>query len=248
MWIPGQGGSSGDIGFFVHEQHEKHKKWQFMPVGEASPFGQYGHFHQTKAYMRHLLLFFLLLLLASCAAYTRHQLDRHYGVADPARFGPPISKSFKVSYRRDVKPITDSRCTVCHGCFDAPCQLQMGSYEGITRGASKEKIYDEFRLLMMAPTRLFTDAQDNPQWRQKGFVPVLNERHADPVADLEASVMANLLQLKKHHVFPTSGVLPAGRYDFELYREQICPALEEFPDYAKEFKKALNTTRHKSMP
>lgn len=184
--------------------------------------------------MRNLLLFSLLLLLASCAAYTRHQLDQRYGVANPARFDHPITLPSSVTYRRDVKPITDSRCAVCHGCFDAPCQLQMGSYEGITRGASKEKIYNDLRLSMMAPTRLFTDAHDNSQWRLKGFVPVLNERTADTVTNREASVMTKMLQLKKQHLFPKSGLLPAGRFDFDLYRKESCPALEEFSDYAKD--------------
>ncbi|MBT9100176.1 fatty acid cis/trans isomerase [Methylovulum psychrotolerans] len=184
--------------------------------------------------MRKLLLCLLLLLLASCAAYTRYQLDQQYGAADPARFGHPISTASAVSYRRDVKPITDSRCAVCHGCFDAPCQLQMGSYEGITRGASKEKIYSDLRLSMMAPSRLFTDAQTNQQWRLRGFTPVLNERQPDPATNREASVMAKLLQLKKRHDFPKAGLLPAGRFDFSLYRDQACPALEEMADYAKD--------------
>ncbi len=188
---------------------------------------------QAKAIVRNLLLFLVLWLLASCAAYTRYQLDQQYGIADPARFDQPATTVANVSYRRDVKPITDSRCAVCHGCFDAPCQLQMGSYEGITRGASKQKIYDGVRWSMMAPTRLFSDAQDNKQWRLKGFVPVLNERHADPVTNREASVMANMLQLKKQHLFPKAGLLPAGRYDFDLYSEHTCPALEEFADFAK---------------
>lgn len=185
-------------------------------------------------YMRNLLVFSVLLLLASCAAYTRHQLDQRYGVADPARFEHPSIIPSPISYRRDVKPITDSRCTVCHGCFDAPCQLQMGSYEGITRGASKEKIYDDLRLSMMAPTRLFTDAQDNSQWRLKGFEPVLNERKPDPVANREASVMARMLQLKKQHLFPKSGLLPDGRFDFSLYREESCPAIEVFDGFAED--------------
>ncbi len=185
--------------------------------------------------MRNSLLFLLLILLASCTAYTRYQLDQQYGTTDPSRFDHAIiATAANISYRRDVKPITDSRCTVCHGCFDAPCQLQMGSYEGITRGASKEKIYDELRLTMMKPTRLFTDAENNQQWRLKGFTPVLNERHADPVTNREASVLANMLQLKKQHLFPTTGLLPADRYDFDLYRKQSCPALEEFAAFAKE--------------
>ena len=64
-----------------------------------------------------------------------------------------------------MKPITDNRYAVCHGCFDAPCQLQMGSYEGITRGASKKIVYDALRAIQMAPTRLFVDGQNNAEWR-----------------------------------------------------------------------------------
>jgi len=184
--------------------------------------------------MGKFFLLCLLWLLASCAAYTRHELDQRFGKADPARFDTvPVSAS-NITYRRDVKAITDNRCAVCHGCFDAPCQLQMGSFEGISRGASKEKVYDELRWLMMNPSRLFTDAQTNKQWRLKGFTPVLNERHEDPATNLEASVMAKLLKLKKAHEFPKAGLLPSERYDFDLFREESCPALEEVDDFAKE--------------
>ncbi|MDO9104863.1 MAG: fatty acid cis/trans isomerase [Methylovulum sp.] len=180
------------------------------------------------------MLFLVALLLASCTNYARHQLDQRYGLANPARFDHPLSIPSAVSYRRDVKPITDSRCAVCHGCFDAPCQLQMGSYEGITRGASKEKVYDDLRLSMMAPTRLFTDAQSNAGWRLKGFSPVLNERHADTVANQEAGVMARLLKLKSQQLFPKAGLLSAERFDFSLYRAESCPTIEEFDGYAKQ--------------
>jgi hypothetical protein len=111
--------------------------------------------------MGKFFLLCLLWLLASCAAYTRHELDQRFGQADPARFDNLPVSAANITYRRDVKAITDSRCAVCHGCFDAPCQLQMGSFEGISRGASKEKIYADLRLLMMNPTRLFTDAQNH---------------------------------------------------------------------------------------
>ena len=40
-------------------------------------------------------------------------------------------------YPPEVKPIIENRCMVCHGCYDAPCQLKMEAYEGIQRGASQ---------------------------------------------------------------------------------------------------------------
>lgn len=185
--------------------------------------------------MRHVLLFAVFCLLAGCAAYTGLQLDQRFGTANPARFDkelpPPGSPQAAVDYWRDVKPITDNRCAVCHGCFDAPCQLQMGSYEGITRGGNKTKVYD-MRLLAAEPSRLFQDAQSNAEWRRKGFHPVLNER--EPEANLEAGLMARMLKLKSQHPFQEGQPLPADRFDFTLDRKQQCPSIEEFDGFAGE--------------
>jgi hypothetical protein len=35
-----------------------------------------------------------------------------------------------------------NRCVVCHGCYDAPCQLKLRTFDGIARGASDDKVYD----------------------------------------------------------------------------------------------------------
>jgi hypothetical protein len=43
-----------------------------------------------------------------------------------------------VSFLNDVKPVLDSRCVVCHSCYNAACQLKLGSYEGVDRGGSKD--------------------------------------------------------------------------------------------------------------
>jgi len=44
---------------------------------------------------------------------------------------------------------------VCHGCYDAPCQLKMSSIEGIERGASSEKVYVSARVHPAPLTRIF---------------------------------------------------------------------------------------------
>jgi len=30
-----------------------------------------------------------------------------------------------VSYQKQIRPILERRCVVCHGCYDAPCQLKL---------------------------------------------------------------------------------------------------------------------------
>jgi hypothetical protein len=56
---------------------------------------------------------------------------------------------------------------VCHACYDAPCQLKLGSSEGIDRGANPDEVYDALRLRQADPTRLFEDAQTTAAWRDE---------------------------------------------------------------------------------
>jgi hypothetical protein len=125
--------------------------------------------------MIRIMLMTLLALIVGCTLVARRTLDEHYGKPNPERFDVPVA-SQKISYRSDIQPILDRRCVVCHGCYDAPCQLKLSVWEGVARGASKEKVYDGGRLVEAAPTRLFVDAQTASEWRSRGFHPVLNER------------------------------------------------------------------------
>jgi len=192
--------------------------------------------------MRKLAFLISLVALASCATYYGFRLDERYGPADPARYDRPAAGPAPIDYARAVKPILDGRCVVCHGCYDAPCQMNLASYQGMTRGASKNKVYDSARLLAAEPTQLFFDAQSNAEWRKKGFYPVLNERALTPEANREASVLYRLLMLKRAHPLPATAELPKERFDFSLDRSQQCPAVEEmdrfeerFPDWGMPF-------------
>lgn len=84
-------------------------------------------------------------------------------------FTPPANK---VDYLHEVRPVLVKRCVVCHSCYNSPCQLKFSSWEGLERGASKEKIYNAARLKTMEPSRLLIDAHSTEQWRQKGFYSV----------------------------------------------------------------------------
>jgi hypothetical protein len=175
-----------------------------------------------------------LAALAGCMSLARHSLDERYGLADAARFDTPPVAAAGPSYRSEVQPILDRRCVVCHACYDAPCQLELGAWEGIARGASKEKVYHSSRLLEAPPTRLFVDAQTASQWRERGFFPVLNERTPGPEADLAASVFYRMLDLKRKHPLPEDPVLP-GSFDFSLDRAQQCARIEEFDPFEAAF-------------
>jgi len=148
---------------------------------------------------------------------------------------PPglVAEVHPPDYWNEVKPVLDARCTVYHGCDDAPCQLNLSAHEGLVRGANKTVVYDPGRLLAIAPTRLFEDAHAVAQWRKMGFFPVLNEGAPVKDAQGEASVMARMLQLKRDHPQPKASPLPAS-FDFSLDRDQFCATPDTLHRFAKE--------------
>jgi len=108
----------------------------------------------------------------------------------PVVFNPP---NRTIDYQKEVKPVLDKRCVVCHSCYNSPCQLKMDSFEGLDRGASKKAIYNAFRLRTMDPTRLFTDAQTTEEWRKKEFFSVTNSSAS---ANLNDSILMQLIYHK----------------------------------------------------
>jgi len=88
---------------------------------------------------------------------------------------PPVAIKIPtrtIDYLTEVKPLLEKRCTVCHSCYNSPCQLKLDSFEGVDRGATKRAIYNAARLKSMEPTRLFTDAKTTGEWRKKEFFSV----------------------------------------------------------------------------
>lgn len=88
-----------------------------------------------------------------------------------ASASPDVSSLEKDFYSRRVQQIFDDRCLACHSCFNAPCQMNLQSYEGFERGASKLNVYDGTRMKSVNPTRLWVDAHGK-EWRKKGFFDV----------------------------------------------------------------------------
>jgi hypothetical protein len=127
-----------------------------------------------------LLRFMMVLIITGCAAKALPPVP----VKIPTR---------TIDYLKEVKPILDKRCTVCHSCYNSPCQLKLDSYEGADRGATKQAVYNASRLSSMDPTRLFIDAQSTGEWRKKEFFSVTESTVAKGLND---SIMIQMLSHK----------------------------------------------------
>jgi hypothetical protein len=132
------------------------------------------------------------------------------------------------TYPAAINPIIEQRCMVCHGCYDAPCQLKLDAWAGLQRGASKAKVYDGTRLRTSNLTRLFVDAQTNAGWRDKGFYPMLPEKPS------QREVMRGMLELKQRHPLPAGDRLPDS-FALGLDRSQQCPKPGEFETFAGDY-------------
>jgi hypothetical protein len=130
-----------------------------------------------------------------------------------------------VSYR-EVQPVLEQRCVVCHGCYDAPCQLLLSSHAGIERGGTKEPVYSASRLVAKDPTRLGIDAQATAQWRERGFFSVLE-------GSGQQALLLRMLALGRAHPIAAGEKLPA-EVALEIDRPLHCPATgAEFEDYER---------------
>lgn len=181
----------------------------------------------------------MAVLLVSCATLDnseRQALDKAFGTSQvETRVNPlPLNTTETVNYLSNVRPVLERRCVVCHACYDAACQLKLTSAEGIERGASKGSVYG-VRIADANPTRLHLDELDTASWRSRGFHPVLNERTQTPTANLEASLMNRMLELKSENPLPVASnkLLPKGQLRVGLNNSGHCPTVEQFPHYAE---------------
>jgi hypothetical protein len=131
-----------------------------------------------------------------------------------------------VSYQRDIQPIFTAKCVACHACYDSPCQLNLGSGEGASRGGHKLPVYNGVRVKAQQPTRLFLDADGDAAWRRKGFHSVLKAEGN------QAALMARMLELGRSQPLVPNAKLPAG-LDISIDRENSCPLAGEFDSYAR---------------
>ena len=186
----------------------------------------------------------LLLITSGCATIGLYEFDQLYGVATPenrienAQKSRAISQAQTEHFNTVIQPIIENRCVVCHGCYDAPCQLKLESMAGLERGASKAKVYGE-RLIAAKPSQMLGDLRSRDiknikKLRDEGFFPVLNERQQTARANSQGSVFYQMLQLKQQHPLPADKLLDDS-FDLSLNRTQQCPTIEEFEQYKNSY-------------
>ena len=141
-------------------------------------------------------------------------------------FSLPVLAAEVPSFSRDVQPIFNAKCVACHACYDAPCQLNLGSGEGAQRGASQLPVYSGSRTEAQATTRLYLDAHDEAAWRRKGFASVLQPQQQS------AALMTRMLELGHNNPWPANSKLPAT-LNIDISRENQCPLPEQFADFAR---------------
>jgi len=180
-----------------------------------------------------LFVAILSTFLFACSDATE-QLNVDYGTPQTRDRLLAADHPLAENFRHDVFPIIENRCVVCHGCYDAPCQLKLSSPEGIDRGASSAKVYDGGRLFATDPTRLFIDAKGSHAWREKNFSPVLNEREPSLLANLQGSMLYQLLLQKTENPTPQGGRLPE-QFDFKLNRDDQCVTENTLQDYKQDY-------------
>ncbi|VAW98726.1 Fatty acid cis/trans isomerase, partial [hydrothermal vent metagenome] len=75
---------------------------------------------------KHLLIISAVLLLGFLASEI---LTSQFTMKDiPASIESDLAiaaQSEPVTWENQVKPVLERRCVVCHGCYDAPCQLKL---------------------------------------------------------------------------------------------------------------------------
>lgn len=131
-----------------------------------------------------------------------------------------------ISYSRDIQPIFTQNCVACHACYDAACQLNLGSAEGVQRGASKATVYAGTRTEAQATTRLFVDAHGATAWQRKGFTSVLDQQGG------QAALLARMLELGHQQPFAANSKLPA-ELQININRVNQCPLPQEFETFAR---------------
>lgn len=128
-------------------------------------------------------------------------------------------------FSQKIKPIFDRRCIQCHSCYNAPCQMNFSSVEGLNRGLVKDFEVHTKRLRADEPSRLGIDRRTTEGWRffstKHQFYPVADDAY-DQQKNLNTSFIYQLIQHKRKNAdLPLNDIDEKTKEQAELSR--TCP-------------------------
>ncbi|WP_341705901.1 fatty acid cis/trans isomerase [Halopseudomonas sp.] len=154
-------------------------------------------------------------------------------IQNTAHAEPVTAPGQLLDYQRDIKPILETKCMACHGCYDAPCQLKLTSADGVERGASERQVYDAARIDDAEPTRLGIDASTTEEWREKDFFSVLRDADEGKADRLDGSLLYRMIELGHSNPLPANALLPE-EVKIGTAHAFTCPTIDDFKSYAKD--------------
>jgi hypothetical protein len=128
-------------------------------------------------------------------------------------------------FERSIKPIFESRCIQCHSCYNSPCQLNLGSAEGLDRGLVKGfDVFTPGKLKSAEPSRLGIDRKTTEGWRNFSksihFMPV-TQSTGNPQTNRDASFILKLVEHKQANASLAVDDLQNPKQNAEVSR--MCP-------------------------
>lgn len=99
---------------------------------------------------QHTLISIFILALSGCAALSTVNFEALHGPAQPRERIVAELRSDQIDYWRQVKPILENRCVVCHSCYDAP----VSSSSAVSKASSVVPVRKMFTLRGYVPASL----------------------------------------------------------------------------------------------
>jgi len=157
----------------------------------------------------------------------------------PLFAAPPVA-----DFETQIRPILNQRCIQCHSCYNAPCQLNMTSVEGLDRGLVTDfDVFSPRRLHSAEPSRLGVDRTTTQGWRQFSrkhqFKPVVMST-GNIQQNLDTSLILKLVEHKRGHEHLAVDDLAYDEHQAENSR--TCP------DNSKKLEEHLKTRPEAGMP
>lgn len=148
-------------------------------------------------------------------------------------------------FRELVQPLFEQRCIQCHSCYNAPCQLNMSSGEGIDRGLVQGfDVFSPRKLRAAEPSRLGIDRKTTQEWRNFSwdhrFMPVVQDTGYE-YRNLDTSFILRLVEHKQKN----ADLQVDDLRDFDNQQAEnsrVCP------DTTKELERHLRLRPSAGMP